>query len=342
MSDQFKVRRSGGPKSVIGKAKSSQNAIKHGITSSVATSVNEQALIDSFAKELADFYDPQSPLEKLQIQRIAICRAKLAKLYEVEGACLEMRSNKLEHSTDSIFKELPHIKGVEKGMVHEMVIFGQLILPLGLTPEILKKIAQEVLALEAKSQVKDPWKLLSSLSKFLEEIIEFNTNEPLHSRLNLVSTYIQKVLDQGDLYHEHLKLMLGSSNDFGLAKEDVVEEEDELDLLIKQSQEKYRQKQKSNKRISMASELVDDVKSPNIDSISVLEQCKVFIDLYRYSQEAQKGFEQFMQTKSLMLKSVTLPSNESDLLMRYQTTLERRLSSAIGELLALQRQRPPK
>lgn len=43
-----------------------------------------------------------------------------------------------------------------------------------------------------------------------------------------------------------------------------------------------------------------------------------------------------------MLKSVTLPSNESDLLMRYQTTLERRLSSAIGELLALQRQRPPK
>jgi len=342
MSDQSKMRRSGGPKSVIGKVKSSQNAIKHGITSSVATSVNEQSLINSFTKELEDFYDPQSPLEKLQIQRIAICRAKLAKLYEVEGARLEMRSNKLEHSTDSIFKELPHIKGVEKGMVHEMVVFGQLILPLGLTLELLNKIAQEVLALETKGQAKDPWKILPSLSKFLEEIIEFNTNEPLHSRLNLVSTYIQKVLDQGDLYHEHLKLMLGSSNDFGLAKDDVVEEEDELDLLIKQSQEKYRQKQKGNRKASVASELFDDAKPPYVDSSSVLEQCKVFIDLYRYNQEAQKGFEQFMQTKSLMLKSVTLPSNESDLLMRYQTTLERRLSSAIGELLALQRQRLPK
>jgi len=342
MSDQFKVRRSGGPKSVIGKANSSQNAIKHGITSSIATSVNEQSLIDSFAKELEDFYDPQSPLEKLQIQRIAICRAKLAKLYEVEGARLEMRSNKLEHSTESIFKELPHINGVEKGMVHEMVIFGQLILPLGLTSVVLKKIAQEALVLETKNQFKDPWKLLPSLSQFLEQIIEFNTNEPLGSRLNVVCTYIQKVLDQEDLYHEHLKLMLGSSNDFGLTEDDVVEEEDELDLLIKQSQEKYRQKQKGNRKTSVSSEFIEEAKLQNADSSSVFEQCKVFIDLYRYSQEAQKGFEQFMQTKSLMLKSVTLPSNESDLLMRYQTTLERRLSSAIGELLALQRQRPPK
>lgn len=149
-------------------------------------------------------------------------------------------------------------------------------------------------------------------------------------------------MDQGDLYHEHLKHTLGTGNDFGLAKDDVVEEEDELDLLIKQSQEKYRQKQKSNRKISVSSEFIEEVKSPNDDISAVLEQCKVFIDLYRYSQEAQKGFEQFMQTKSLMLKSVTLPSNESDLLMRYQTTLERRLSSAIGELLALQRQRPPK
>ena len=342
MSDQSKIRRSGGPKSAIGKVKASQNSLKHGITSSVATSVNEQALIDSFTKELEDFYEPQSPLEKLQIQRIAICRAKLAKLYEVEAARLKMISNKLEHSTESIFKELPHIKGVEKGMVHEMAVFGQLILPLGLTSEILKKIAQEVLALEAKSQFKDHWKLLPSLSKFLEEIIEFNANEPLHSRLNIVSTYIQKVLDQGDLYHEHLKLMLGSSNDFGLEKDDVVEEEDELDLLIKQSQEKYRQKQGSNKKVKATPVLLEDERPQVLNSVDILERCKVFIDLYRYSQEAQKGFENFLQTKSLMLKSVALPSNESDLLMRYQTTLERRLSSAIGELLALQRQSPSK
>jgi len=342
MSDQFKVRRSGGPKSAIGKAKSSQNAVKHGITASVAVSIDEQSLINSFAKELEDYYEPQSPLEKLQIQRIAICRAKLAKLYEVEGARLEMRSNKLDHSAESIFKELPHIKGVEKGMVHEMAVFGQLILPLGLTLEILKKIAQEVNVLDSKSQTKDPWRLLPSLSQFLSEIIEFNTNESLDSRLDIVCAYIQKVLDEGDLYHEHLKLTLGSNNHFVLAPEDVIEEEDELDLYIKQSQEKLRQKQGPNKKVKAISVLIEEEKTQDLNPINILEQCKVFIDLYRHSQEAQKGFEQFMQTKSLMFKSVTLPSNESDLLMRYQTTLERRLSSAIGELLALQRQRLPK
>jgi hypothetical protein len=342
MSDQSKMRRSGGPKSALGKAKSSLNSLKHGIASSLATSVNEQSLIDSYAKELEDFYDPQSPLEKLQIQRIAICRAKLAKLYEVESARLEIRSNKLEHSTESIFKELQYVEGVVKGMVHEMALYGQLILPLRLTSAVLEKIAQEVHALEVKSEIKDPWRLLPSLSHFLDGIISFNTNEPLVSRLDLVSSYISKVLSQGDLYHEHLKLMLGSNDNFSLEEEDVVEEEDELDILIKQSQEKYRQKQRGHQKLSVAPAVVTEEKLQNPTSVDILERCKVFVDLYRYNQEAKRAFEQFLQTKSLMLKSVTLPSNESDLLMRYQTTLERRLSSAIGELLALQRQRSTK
>lgn len=342
MGDQSKMRRSGGPKSELGKAKSSQNSLKHGITSSVATSVNEQALINSFTKELEDFYDPQSPLEKLQIQRIAICRAKLARLYEVESARLEMRSNKLEHSTESIFKELPYVKGVVKGMVHEMAIYEQLILPLGLSFSVLEKIAQELNALEVKRDLKNPWRSLPSLVEFLDAINNFNTNEPFNSRLDLVCAYIKKVLDEGDLYHEHLKMMLGSNETFGLVKEQVVEEEDELDMHIKQSQEKYRQKQRGNQKTEVDSVVTAEEKLQNLTACDILQRCTVFVDLYRYSQEAQRVFEQFLQTKALMLKSITLPSNESDLLMRYQTTLERRLSSAIGELLALQHQRSPK
>ena len=342
MSDQSKIRRSGGPKSAVGRSKSSQNSLKHGITSTVATSVNEQSLIDSYAKELENYYDPQSPLEKLQIQRIAICRAKLSRLYEVESARLEMRSNKLEHSTESIFKEMPYVEGVVKGMAQEMALYGHLTLPLEISCEVLAAIAQEVQALELKTIIKNPWRFLPSLSRFLEELNGFDAIISLDDRLDLVCSYIQKVLSQGDLYHEHLKLMLGSNENFGLVQEDVVEEEDELDILIKQSQEKYRKKQRVSQKASVAPAADVEEVPADLTSLDVLEKCKVFVDLYRYSQEAQRAFEQFLQTKSLMLKSVTLPSNESDLLMRYQTTLERRLSSAIGELLALQRQRPTK
>lgn len=288
MSDQSKVCRTGGPKSVSGKIKSSQNSLKHGITSSVATSVSELALINSFTQKLEDFYDPQSPLEKLQIQRIAICRAKLSRLYEVESARLEMRSNKLEHSTESILKELPYVEGVVKGMVHEMAIYGQLILPLGLSPVILEKIAQEVHGQEVRSEIKNPWRLLTSLSHFLEGIISFNTNETLDSRLELVSSYISKVLGQGDLYHEHLKLMLGSNDNFGLEQEDVVEEEDELDILIKQSQEKYQQKQRGHQKVSVAPAVATEEKLQNPTSVDILEQCK-YLWIYIATTKRLKG-----------------------------------------------------
>jgi len=42
-----------------------------------------------------------------------------------------------------------------------------------------------------------------------------------------------------------------------------------------------------------------------------------------------------------MLRAISLTAAESDLLMRHHTALERRLSSAIGELLALQRSSKP-
>ncbi len=52
--------------------------------------------------------------------------------------------------------------------------------------------------------------------------------------------------------------------------------------------------------------------------------------------QAQEVSKEFDRMHDLMLRSVTLGGEESDRLMRYQTTWERRLSSAIGELLALQ------
>lgn len=77
-------KRSGGPKTIEGKSRSSKNATFHGLTSMVPSNSNEKALVDSYSKELIEYYKPESPLEQLQIQRIATCRAKLAYLYDLE------------------------------------------------------------------------------------------------------------------------------------------------------------------------------------------------------------------------------------------------------------------
>ena len=64
-----------------------------------------------------------------------------------------------------------------------------------------------------------------------------------------------------------------------------------------------------------------------------------FVTINDHQERAQKVFEQYAHTKDLLKRAAQLPAAESDLLMRYQTTLERRLSSAIGELLELQRRK---
>jgi hypothetical protein len=49
--------------------------------------------------------------------------------------------------------------------------------------------------------------------------------------------------------------------------------------------------------------------------------------------------QSFQEMKSWMLRAADLQSDETDRMMKYQTMLERRLSSAIGELLELRKHR---
>jgi len=79
-----------------------------------------------------------------------------------------------------------------------------------------------------------------------------------------------------------------------------------------------------------------------ISDITIIkEQLQQFLDLYKNYQKVEEIAVQYQEIRDLMLRALSLPVAESDLLMRYQTTLERRLSSAIGELLALQRAKKP-
>jgi len=77
------------------------------------------------------------------------------------------------------------------------------------------------------------------------------------------------------------------------------------------------------------------------DLPAITLQLKQFLGLYKSHQKALELVAQYQDIKGLMLRAISLPVAESDLLMRYQTALERRLSSAIGELLVLQRSSKP-
>ncbi len=109
------AKRSGGPKTTQGKARSSKNATSHGLTSMRPSNPSEKALIESFAQELTDYYKPKSPLEQLQIQRIAICRAKLAYLYDLEQVKLALAAKELESQPQKDFGKDPWGQGFSAG-----------------------------------------------------------------------------------------------------------------------------------------------------------------------------------------------------------------------------------
>lgn len=96
------------------------NAVNHGLTSARVLP-DEVQMVDDFIKELADYYAPESPLEVLQIQRIAFCRAKLAKLIDIELAGRQLSRKAIEQQPDAVMARLKQFPDNVRRLAIEIV-----------------------------------------------------------------------------------------------------------------------------------------------------------------------------------------------------------------------------
>jgi len=138
-----KTVRSTGPKSEQGKAKSSLNAVRHGLTSSRVLP-DEIEMVEAFVLELSEHYRPQSPLEVLQIQRIAFCRAKLAKLIDIEVAGREVARREIELHPEVVMARLVQYPEYLRKMVLQEIGQQSVLASLSLQRNELIEICQEV------------------------------------------------------------------------------------------------------------------------------------------------------------------------------------------------------
>ncbi len=79
------AQKSSGPKTPQGKAKASQNAVTHGLTSQrPVLAIEDKDEFDAFANEILVWLDPQNPIETLLARRVAILswRMQRASVYE--------------------------------------------------------------------------------------------------------------------------------------------------------------------------------------------------------------------------------------------------------------------
>jgi hypothetical protein len=334
----------GGPKTIQGKLKVAKNAIKHGLSTMKPSDAMEKASIERFSQELIAYYQPSSPLELFQIERIAICRVKLSKLYETESARLELAKQEILNNPKKVIENLTGIAPVTCGMLLEECRFGQTRLPCDLTPTALEKIVVEITYFSGQIHNGDIFaKSFPSLVAFLKSRIGGSRFEgqDFESVLLSVSRHLEYVFQQGMSYHEHLIYSMGQYSakkgvDHSKLESIQAPEDDDLERHIQAQQAKY---QKLRAKVSPARKTVapKEVDSIFTDHQAVMEKLQYFIKIWECYHNLEAAKMQFEQTKDLMLRALALPPAESDLLMRYQTTLERRLSSLIGELLALQK-----
>ena len=316
----------GGPKTSAGKAKSSINAIKFGVSTYRSVDDEERELISNLTKELLDFYRPQSPLEIMQLERIALCRAKLARLYEVERTRLQLARQTIDASPKKLLEQLGFQSDLSQKLALEQIDYQSMSLPLQLTLETLKAIVNEVQHYGPKAISEKEFKrYLPNLYQYLNQnqFLGIEEDNPILNKLQLVLQKLKQIVESENpmigKMAQLLELIL-DKNQQANAEDNEVRE---LMLQIKPDSKEPDAKARRD--------------SNEVDVRGILTNLNLFGELLSAYRRAEKIVAHYEKSKALIVKSLVLPQTEADLLLRYQTTWERRLSTEVGEFIELRR-----
>ena len=316
MPTPAKKFRSGGPKTDKGKAKSSMNAVSHGLTSS-RVMPDEVQMVQEFTHELSEYYKPESPLELLQIQRIAFCRAKLAKLIDIELAAREMARKEIELNPEKVMARLAQYSQSHKDMAQEVIAGSSPLHRFGLDESSLNAIAQEIEEfagiLEGEEDLPLAFPRLCAFLGGLVFVPGQIEDLGIDQRLMI---FVEKI--------RNLREKPSNSN----------QQESDIDVMLRQvgrdmrvhemaQRKMIRQKMPGNAGFHQAV-------NKDLQEIAALAANLAAVP------SVVKSFEEM---KSWMLRSLDMNAEDSERMMKYQTMLERRLSLAIGELLELRKHR---
>jgi hypothetical protein len=184
----------------------------------------------------------------------------------------------------------------------------ELELPMGLTPESLALISSEINAIGGKLDSEDDLNVaLPNLSLFIKDLSNRLGSSP-HKILLRIGETVNGMLNEKGAIGYKLRQLLQSMKK---TKQDEIYCESLVD------------------EIAAGVEADPDLNKTNETLRGIVELNTIFTSAHEVAKD-------FIRMRELMLSSLTLSGEESDRLLRYQTTWERRLSSAIGELLALQ------
>lgn len=320
-----------GPKTLVGKEKSSKNSVTHGLRSEKVATPVEKIHYDDFLKELIEFYKPAGPIEHLQLERLATCKAKLKSLYELEQAKQELLMKDHESGTKKYIEGMTYLEPLVRGMMKELFSLKKVFLPCKLEIDLLTQLVLEIEAFTGKlSSDDDITEYFPHLVSYLEGID--SSEKSLHGKLIAIGNQLQAVIDGGDNYLEGLKVLFADR--FEKKEPEPTAEDLEFDRVLAEYQEtsRLRRGEKPKATIKITQEIFPDAKKITTAFISFKKIQEAYLKTFQEVDGVRSKIE-------LHKRALSLPMEEADLLMRYQTMWERRLSTLIGEFMQLQRTR---
>ena len=320
-----------GPNTPSGKEKSSQNAVTHGLRSTQIVTPSEVVSYDSFLNELLDFYKPEGPIERLQLERIATCKAKLKSLYDLEQAKQELLIQEHDASSNKYIDKMTYLGPLERGMLKELLRYKELVLPCDLNDDLLVEIVGEIDGFNGELSSDDEIrKHFPSLTAYLDALKSDATE--LHVRLMAIHEKLKRVIEDGDGYCEGLKILVfnQAQSPSSTTTPEALALERELDEY--QEQARKRRGDKFTVQINVGLGKFPDQPKLKLAFAS-------FRTILHAYQSSHQAIGEVQSSLALHKRTLTLPVEEADLLMRYQTSWERRLSTLIGEFMQLQRLR---
>jgi hypothetical protein len=115
------AQKSTGPTTEIGRANSSRNALKHGLTAEQVTIEGEQARdFEAFRDDILESLRPQGAIEEQLAERVALCWWRLRRVYRMEVAIAKEHNQPTNDLSEMSFLN----PKLSDGLIAESLIAG--------------------------------------------------------------------------------------------------------------------------------------------------------------------------------------------------------------------------
>ena len=296
------VKVKGGPITKEGKAISSQNAVKHGALSKKFQSSEEQETYNQLLSSLQAQFQQTNPLVQMQLERIA---------------SLKIQLDRIQHHIDLTYAiSQSESEKIEKVCEHLNISTSDLY-PSSYRQHEDKGLAIFLKALEPAIHelLANPWNYFETAQEFLDQMPNFCaflafSADKKEEKINML---VNRLIFSFESIAMELSIQQSVSSYISSGKASDIRVIDLIDPLV-------------------VSAMIPDAKIQNLKLLAnelLVGYQKKKIDQYKY-----KAFQELMKNE---VTPTGLKLDELDKLYRYQTAVQRQISTVMGELIHMQK-----